>query len=48
MSVFSTVSRQLAPIHREGYPFIALFALVTLILFWTSTPLGWIGALATA
>jgi len=48
MSVFSTVSRQLAPIHREGYPFIALFALVTLILFWISTPLGWIGVFATA
>jgi phosphatidylserine decarboxylase len=48
MSLFSTISRQLAPVHREGYPFIALFALVTLILFWISTPLGWIGALATA
>ncbi len=48
MSLFSTVSRQLAPIHREGYPFIALFALVTLILFWISTPLGWIGVFATA
>lgn len=48
MSAFSTITRQLAPIHREGYPFIALFALVTLILFWISTPLGWIGALATA
>ena len=47
MSLFSTISRQLAPVHREGYPFIALFALVTLILFWISTPLGWIGALAT-
>ena len=48
MSVFSTISRQLAPVHREGYPFIALFALVTLILFWISTPLSWIGVFATA
>ncbi len=48
MSAFSTITRQLTPIHREGYPFIALFALVTLILFWISTPLGWIGVLATA
>ena len=48
MSLFSTISRQLAPVHREGYPFIALFALVTLILFWISTPLGWLGTLATA
>ena len=48
MPAFSTITRQLAPIHREGYPFLALFALVTLILFWISTPLGWIGVLATA
>ena len=48
MSAFSTIARQLAPIHREGYPFIALFALVTLILFWISTPLGWIGVIAAA
>jgi phosphatidylserine decarboxylase len=33
----------LKPMHREGYPFVAAFALVTLVLFWIWEPLGWIG-----
>ena len=47
MSTFGSIRRQLAPIHREGYPFIALFALASLILFWIWVPLAWIGVLAT-
>jgi phosphatidylserine decarboxylase len=47
MSVLDSVRRQLAPIHREGYPFIALFALASLILFWIWVPLAWIGVIAT-
>ena len=47
MSVFDSIRRQLAPIHREGYPFIALFALASLILFWIWVPLAWIGVIAT-
>lgn len=35
------------PIHTEGYRFIALFALVTLGLFWLAQPLGWIGLALT-
>ena len=31
------------PIHREGWRFIPIFAVVTLILFWIWQPLGWIG-----
>ena len=38
----------LMPIHREGWKFIAIFALVSLVLFYLSEPLGWIGVLATA
>lgn len=37
----------MAPIHREGYRFVALFAVATLLLFWLYTPLGWVGVLAT-
>lgn len=33
----------LKPMHREGIPFVAAFALVTLVLFWLWAPLGWIG-----
>ena len=31
------------PMHREGIPFVAAFAAVTLVLFWIWDPLGWIG-----
>lgn len=35
------------PIHSEGYRFIALFALATLLLFWLAQPLGWLGLALT-
>ena len=36
------------PIHREGYRFIAIFALLTLVLFWLLPDIfGWIGVIAT-
>ncbi|OYU17935.1 MAG: phosphatidylserine decarboxylase family protein [Rhodobacteraceae bacterium PARR1] len=31
------------PMHREGIPFVAAFAVATLILFWIWEPLGWAG-----
>jgi phosphatidylserine decarboxylase len=34
-------------IHRDGWRFIALFAVVTVLLFWLAQPLGWLGLLAT-
>jgi phosphatidylserine decarboxylase len=37
----------LAPIHKEGWRFIAIFAVVTLIFFWLWAPLGWLGVIAT-
>lgn len=37
----------LVPINSEGYRFIAIFAVVTLVLFWIADPLGWLGVLAT-
>jgi phosphatidylserine decarboxylase len=40
ISIASTV---LKPIHREGYRFIGLFAVVTVVLFLVARPLGWIG-----
>ena len=42
-----TIRSILTPIHPEGHRFVAIFALVTLILFWIWDPLGWIGAVAT-
>jgi phosphatidylserine decarboxylase len=47
MSVLASVRAQLAPVHREGLPFIGAFAVATLVLFWLSSPLGWLGTVAT-
>src|SRR5262245_1468615 len=43
MSFLDSIQRQIPPIHKEGYPFIGIFALASLVLFWIWTPLGWIG-----
>jgi phosphatidylserine decarboxylase len=48
MSIANSIRSQLAPIHPEGYPFIGAFALLSLVLFWIWTPLGWIGTFLTA
>ncbi|HVY01095.1 MAG TPA: phosphatidylserine decarboxylase [Pseudorhodoplanes sp.] len=47
MSVLNSIRSQIAPVHPEGYPFIGIFALASLILFWLWTPLGWIGTVLT-
>src|SRR6186997_2899911 len=47
MSIANSIRAQIPPVHPEGYPFIGGFALVSLILFWIWTPLGWIGSLLT-
>ena len=47
MSVLASIRSQLAPVHREGVPFIAAFAVVSLVLFWLWSPLGWLAAMAT-
>ena len=47
MSVINSVRDQLAPIHPEGYLFLAIFVVATLFLGWLWTPLCWIGLVAT-
>ncbi|MFO1123287.1 MAG: phosphatidylserine decarboxylase [Hyphomicrobiales bacterium] len=48
MSIVNSMSSALVPIHREGYRFIAIFAAVTLVLFWLDlSTLGWIGVILT-
>jgi phosphatidylserine decarboxylase len=48
MSIAKSVSEILVPIHREGYRFVAIFAAVTLVLFWLNTgPLAWAGVVLT-
>ena len=48
MSILSSIRGQLAPIHREGYPFVGAFALASLVLFFLWSPLGWLGTILTA
>ena len=38
----------LAPIHKDGWRFIAIFAVVTAVLWWLWPPLGRLGLIATA
>jgi phosphatidylserine decarboxylase len=47
MSVVDSVRRNLAPVHPEGYLFVAGFIVATLILWWIWSPLGWLGLIAT-
>ena len=47
MSIIESIRRQAAPIHPEGYLFIGIFALVSLVLFIIWRPLGWIGVVLT-
>ncbi len=43
----STFEQFLIPLHPEGWRFVAIFAVATLILFWLWAPLGWIGVVLT-
>jgi phosphatidylserine decarboxylase len=47
MSLTDTIRNTFVPIHREGYPFIAGFFVVSLILGWLWNPLFWIGMVLT-
>jgi len=47
MSIANSIRAQIPPIHPEGYPFIGVLALASLMLFWIWAPLGWIGTVLT-
>ena len=47
-SIMDTLETVMVPVHRDGHKFVGLAALLTLVLFWLWSPLGWIGALVTA
>ena len=47
MSIIASIRAQLAPVHREGLPFVGIFALASLLLFWLWTPFGWLGVIGT-
>jgi phosphatidylserine decarboxylase len=46
--LFDTVTDSIAPVHRDGYKFIAIGAGVSLLLFLLLPPLAWLAVLVTA
>lgn len=46
-SLIDTITDSIAPVHSDGYKFLAIAAGITLFLFWLWPPLAWIAALAT-
>lgn len=42
-----TLRSYLVPLHREGHRFVAVFAVVTAVLFWLSPTLGWVALALT-
>ncbi|MHC5653322.1 phosphatidylserine decarboxylase [Stappia sp.] len=48
MSLTDTIAKTIVPIHREGWPFVAIAGAATLVLGWFAQPLFWIGLILTA
>jgi phosphatidylserine decarboxylase len=48
MSLTDTIAKTLTPIHREGWPFVAIAGAATLVIGWFVDPLFWIGLILTA
>jgi phosphatidylserine decarboxylase len=46
-SVFDSIRKFMPPIHREGYPFIAIAFVAALLLMLLWEPLGWVGLILT-
>jgi phosphatidylserine decarboxylase len=47
-SLFDTISDSIAPIHADGYKFVAIGVAVSLVLFLLWPPLAWLAVLVTA
>lgn len=47
MSILDSVRKIFVPIHKEGYPFIAIAAVATVILGNLWSPFGWVGLIIT-
>lgn len=47
MSIVDSVTKSFVPVHREGWPFIAIALVATLVIGWFVSPLFWIGLFFT-
>ncbi len=45
--ILESIRRIIVPIHKEGYPFIAIALVLAILLGSLWSPLGWIGAILT-
>ncbi|MGO4572730.1 phosphatidylserine decarboxylase [Microvirga sp. 2TAF3] len=45
--ILDSMRRIIVPIHKEGYPFILIALIATILLAMLWSPLGWIGAILT-
>ena len=48
MSLIDTIKRTAVPIHREGWPFIAIAATISIVVGWFVPVIFWIGLIITA
>ncbi len=47
MSIVASIEKALVPVHREGWPFVAIAGVTAIILGWFWSPLFWIGLIIT-
>lgn len=47
MSIVDSITKAVVPIHREGWPFIAIALVATFVIGWFFDPLFWIGLFFT-
>jgi phosphatidylserine decarboxylase len=46
MSIIQSITTSIAPIHKEGWRFVALFVAITVLFFWLGyQPIGWLGVI---
>jgi len=45
--IFKSINKTICPIHKEGYPFIIISLVLTVILTALWSPFGWIGTIIT-
>ncbi len=45
--MLKSILNAIPPVHPEGYRFIAVFAVLSLVAFWFAEPLGWVGLMLT-
>jgi phosphatidylserine decarboxylase len=49
MTIIDSIRSGIAPVHKEGWRFVAIFAAATLLLFWLGLwPLAYVGIVLTA